>query len=151
MNTDKLTVMANFVEDLAGLAHCKRRKVGAITFDPWIRSVASIGYNGPARQEPNDRCTGVDGCGCLHAEANALIKGHGEVMMITLAPCEHCAGLIINAGIKLVYFLSYCYDLESGSRMDQGLERLYPLVAVCHLARDVPQGRVKCQNVNEER
>ena len=67
-----------------------------------MREVLSIGYNGPACGLGNDTCKAVEGkCGCIHAEANALIKlrnrSPNNVLISTAGPCEHCAGLILNS------------------------------------------------------
>lgn len=91
--------------DLAGLSRCERTRVGCTVIRPDLSEVVAIGYNGPARGLPNDGCRVGDGagaCGCIHAEANALVKlkvtDGGLVLISTLTPCEHCAGLILNSG-----------------------------------------------------
>ncbi len=97
----KMKVFADFAENLAALSNCKRATAGCIIFPRDITAVYSIGYNGPPAGLPNDGCTGVRmQCGCVHAEANALIKlGHvtDALLLTTRAPCIHCAGLIINS------------------------------------------------------
>lgn len=94
---------------------CPRKSVGAIL----VREgrVLSMGYNGAPSDLPH--CTEV-GCligpdgGCTrsqHAEANAIAFAarHGISTMdaelwVTLSPCPSCSKLIINAGIRVVYF-----------------------------------------------
>lgn len=89
--------------DLSNLSRCKRLRVGCVLVPPDMSEVAAIGYNGPPAGEDNDACRATaGGCGCIHAEANALVKVRsgpaGLVLVTTDSPCEHCAGLIINSG-----------------------------------------------------
>lgn len=104
----------SFVEDLASLSTCKRAQVGAIVIPPNYSQIYSIGYNGPPRGTDNSSCTNRKGeCGCVHAEANAMIKLRAEVegltLLTTTSPCVHCAGLIINDGRidRVVYLKAY--------------------------------------------
>lgn len=104
----------NVAYQIAGLSKCKRRIVGAIIVKD--NNILSFGYNGtPA---------GMDNC-CedekgfemkskwtvLHAETNAITKvarstmsSDGATMYTTTSPCNECAKLIIQAGIKRVVF-----------------------------------------------
>lgn len=99
--------------DLAELSTCRRRKVGAVLLDDELTSVLGIGYNGPPCGHPNDGCRpGQEGnCGCVHAEANVLVKRlrppvDGPLIMVTTSsPCEHCAGLVLNS--RQVRFVVY--------------------------------------------
>jgi dCMP deaminase len=103
----KLRVFVELGEALARLSTCKRVQVGAVVFSIDCRVVHGIGYNGPAAGLPNDSCTAVRGdCGCVHAEANALIKLQLSgtltrpcLLYVTKRPCQQCAGLIVNSGI----------------------------------------------------
>lgn len=88
---------------------CKRAQRGAIITDANMRRVLSIGYNGPAKQLSNDRCSGKEGsCGCLHAEDNAInfvdSTISDKVIFCTCLPCEMCAQRILNSNITKVYF-----------------------------------------------
>lgn len=119
----KLKIMSNFADTIKGLSCCKRAEVGCIIFTPDFTSVCSIGYNGPARGESNDCCTNEPGkCGCIHAEANALLKLDSPKMNLilysTTAPCVNCAGLILNTRqiIQVRYKLVY--------RSNEGVQRL---------------------------
>lgn len=99
----KLRVFCRLAADLALLSRCSRRQVGAVVVPADLSSVLAIGYNGPPAGEPNDSCRGGEGaCGCVHAEANALVKLSSErsdlIVVTTLSPCEHCAGLLLNCG-----------------------------------------------------
>ena len=113
----KFDVMCRLVQDIATLSTCKRLQVGAVIVDVGFTQVLSIGYNGPASGLPNDSCTGEQGsCGCIHAEANALIKlsdRRPSFLIATHSPCVHCAGLIVNAGIEHVFYFNE-YRIQSG-------------------------------------
>jgi deoxycytidylate deaminase len=125
---DKLLKFMAFGDSLAELSTCKRAKCGAIVFDWQFEFVAGIGYNGPPHMLPNDSCTGVENkCGCVHAEANALLKakaktqrGLGYAMYSTTLPCVHCGGLIINSRTIGVLFWQTSYsDMSSLARLEQ--------------------------------
>lgn len=97
----KRLIFANFARELAKLSTCKRLQVGCLITD--LREVHAIGYNGPPAGCSHDRCTAQQGgCGCVHAEANAIAKLSSREpdlwLHCTTAPCVLCAGLIINRG-----------------------------------------------------
>lgn len=118
----KLAAFSSFCASLATLSTCKRAKCAAIVFPRDFTSVLAIGYNGPPRGAPNNSCYDEPGnCGCVHAEANALLKFHEDydaVMLSSTAPCLHCAGLIINSQAITKVIWKYRY------RDDRGLSRL---------------------------
>jgi len=98
---EKLEVFYEFADRLSDLSCCKRMKVGAIILPADFSEVLAIGYNGPPAGASNDACTELDPCGCIHAEANAIIKLDSRglsnlVMLCTHPPCWRCAGAIIN-------------------------------------------------------
>ena len=68
-----------------------------------------IGFNGNARGLPN-RCDSSEPgrCGCIHSEANALIKAGaqtpGKVMFVTCSPCVMCAKMVVNSNVERVYY-----------------------------------------------
>ena len=95
----------------ASLSHCKRRKVGAVL----VRggNILSFGFNGTPSGMPNDceDCEGQTHWHTLHAEANAILKCAKEgrqtqdaIMYVTCSPCPDCLKLILQAGIKQVYY-----------------------------------------------
>jgi deoxycytidylate deaminase len=111
--TEKLKTFYRFAHNLAELSTCKRLSVGCVIVTPSLGEVVGIGYNGPPRGTRNDQCRSGEGtCGCIHAEANALVKaraGDNLILFTTFSPCEHCAGLIVNSQkVKyLVFGLPY--------------------------------------------
>lgn len=111
-------------ETIAKESYCKRRQVGAIIVKN--NSIISVGYNGtPSGFENNceERVEFADGNEkifhsvertkpeVLHAEANAILKcarseqnSNGADIYVTTAPCLECSKLIIQAGIKQVFY-----------------------------------------------
>jgi dCMP deaminase len=87
---------------------CKRLRVGSVITDNEIKNILAYGYNGNYAGGPNTCDSDEEGnCGCLHSENNSLIKSgqvREGVMFITVSPCKMCSKLIINAGIKKVYY-----------------------------------------------
>lgn len=93
---------------------CNRKRVGAVLVRD--KRVVAMGYNGVL---PGiDPSKGVDEEGnskTVHAEANLIaycakngIRTQNTTLYTTLAPCEKCAELIIQAGIiKVVYIENY--------------------------------------------
>lgn len=109
----KLAAFVRFAIELGELSTCLRLKVGCVIVPEDFSTILSIGYNGPPAGEPNNSCRGETPCGCIHAEANALVKmrttSRGLTLITTKSPCEHCAGLILNSGAvsKVVYVDDY--------------------------------------------
>jgi dCMP deaminase len=99
---------------VATRATCPRRSVGAvIVLD---KRILATGYNGAPIGLAH--CTEV-GCHlvaghcirALHAEQNAILQAalngvstRGATIYVTCQPCNHCAKMIINAGIQRVVF-----------------------------------------------
>ena len=110
---------------IAKLSYAKRRRVGCIIVKD--TQVISTGYNGTPQilEEKGYACD--DTC-CskevtkrevLHAESNALAKvskstlsAEGADMYITTCPCFDCAKLIIQSGIKRVFFSEDYRDMS---------------------------------------
>lgn len=96
----KIRVMSEFAVALGTLSTCKRAGVGAICVPFDLSGVLSLGYNGQPAGMPNDGCTDVTGeCGCVHGEANAVIKLSDTrpcAIVCTTMPCRKCAELIVN-------------------------------------------------------
>lgn len=118
----KLRNMFYFARSLAGLSCCKRTQVGCIIFPIECTNVISIGYNGPPAGINNESCTNEQHqCGCIHAEANALVKARPtdeyNVLFSTRAPCYHCAGLIINTNKIVDVYYDNDYSDDRGIKL----------------------------------
>ena len=133
----KLATMFDFARALAKLSTCKRACEGAIIFSGDCSRVYAIGYNGPPRGQENDACTGAEGaCGCVHAEANAIVKANlspstPALMYCTRAPCAACAGLIVNS--RVVYAVIYGQEYRDST----GIWRLAAAGVLTALAEEV--------------
>lgn len=99
-------------------SYAERRKVGAIL----VKSgrIISTGYNGtPCGFDNNCEENGSTKPEVLHAESNAIAKcakstesSDGSVLYVTLSPCIECSKLIVQCGIKEVYFSELYRDLS---------------------------------------
>ena len=97
---------------------CSRKQVGCVLVKE--NRIVSIGYNGVLPNMPEEM--GIDEEGnshTVHAEANVIsfcakhgIPTEGTTLFTTLSPCEKCAELIIQAGIKEVYFMEYYRNMQ---------------------------------------
>ena len=110
----------NLAVQAATRSTCPRKSVGAIIVRD--KTVLSTGYNGSIRGAPH--CTEVgclmDNSHCIrtvHAEANALVQAacHGirlerAQIFVTASPCFNCFKLIVNSGIRTVYFGEFYRD-----------------------------------------
>ena len=101
-------------------SYCERRKVGALIVKD--KMIISDGYNGtPAGFE--NVCEDENHLTkpyVLHAEANAITKiarsgnnSEGATLYVTDAPCFECSKLIIQSGIKKVFYARQ-YRLTDG-------------------------------------
>lgn len=110
--------------NIANESKAIKRKVGAIIVKD--NNIIAVGYNGtPSGFDNNceeECCKGVAGAGTyknhlitrpevLHAESNAIAKcarsvnsSEGADIYTTTCPCLECAKMIIQAGIKNVYY-----------------------------------------------
>lgn len=119
MNISKVKFYLSLANQVATQATCPRASVGAVLVND--DRVVSIGYNGAVRGSPHCRKEGCwlqpkeDRQTCLravHAEANALINAayggsstKNAFLFCTHKPCINCAKLLINAGIKFVFYV----------------------------------------------
>jgi dCMP deaminase len=105
------------IEMMVAIAHvvklrstCQRAQVGCVITDTDYTTVVSMGYNGNYRGGPDgcDRPKEQGNCGCVHAEANALVKAPydtGKLALITTtAPCPMCAKMIVNSRVRMVVY-----------------------------------------------
>ncbi len=102
-------------------ATCPRRQVGAVLVKD--KRLIATGYNGapsglkhcpddgPTKDWPNG-CMKAGHCiRSLHAEQNALLQAakigipcENSTMYVTCQPCNSCAKMLINAGVKKVIY-----------------------------------------------
>ena len=110
---------------------CSRRRVGAVIVKN--NNILSTGYNGspsglPNCIEFNGRCyrskhnipsgEALDKCYAVHAEQNAIMNAlkngndlQGASIYVTTFPCSTCSKLIIQSGIKELYYIDTYNDL----------------------------------------
>ncbi len=90
-------------------------QVGAVIFNPDRKTIITTGYNGFPRGTMDDVRLYEDReqkyPRVVHAEANAIVEAasqgvstYGSSLATTHTPCANCAGLIIQAGIKHIFF-----------------------------------------------
>lgn len=133
---------AAITKQVATRSTCLRRKVGAIIVKD--KRILTTGYNGAPMGIKNclERGTclreelGIPSgqrheiCRALHAEQNAIIQAayHGvnikdSVMYCTTQPCVLCSKMIINSGIKKIYyFIEYPDNLAVELLNEAGIE-----------------------------
>lgn len=109
--------------EVAKRSTCLRRKIGAIIVKD--KRILTTGYNGAPKNVRScleiGRCLRQqlkipsgqrhEICRALHAEQNAIIQAayhgvnvNGSVIYSNTQPCVMCAKMIINSGIKKVYY-----------------------------------------------
>lgn len=114
---NKLILYSELAERIAKESYCKRLQVGAIIVKDG--NIISFGYNGTPSGMPN-KCeeNDVTFSYVLHAESNAITKAckspistEGATMYVTHSCCLECAKLIIQSGIKTVYYAHRYRDM----------------------------------------
>lgn len=101
---------------------CLRRQVGAVLVRD--KHIISTGYNGAPKGSPHCQTVGClrqkldvpsgerhEICRGIHAEQNAIIQAalhgvstEGATLFCTHQPCILCSKMLINAGIKQIFF-----------------------------------------------
>jgi dCMP deaminase len=118
-------VFMRMAEELAKRSTCSRTQVGSVITTGDLTQVLGVGYNGNARGLP-DACDSSEPgrCGCIHSEANALIKAGaqtpGKLMFVTTSPCVMCAKMIINSNVRRVYYRTPYRDPAGVDVLRQG-------------------------------
>lgn len=145
LKTNKRLTWPEYFFEFANLASqrsaCIRRSVGAVIVKD--KMVVSTGYNGPPHGVPHCAEVGCvreqkkipsgerhELCRGLHAEQNAIIHAaksgvsiNGAELYCSTKPCSICTKMIINAGIKKVYYLEDYNDALTDELAKQsGLE-----------------------------
>lgn len=135
-----LAKVENLLEQCAVVAKnskCSRRKFGAI-ITSWDGVILSSGWNGSVRGALNcgddvscikdlfniPSYQGYDMCPAVHAEENAIINAaregisiKGGILYLNASeqgvagmPCPRCRRAIINAGIKVIFYVNKMGD-----------------------------------------
>ena len=120
---------------------CIRRHVGAVLVKE--KKILATGYNGAPSGSPH--CTDVgclrdeervpsgqrhELCRGLHAEQNAILQAayhgvsiQGSVLFCTNFPCVICSKMLINAGIRQIFYLEgYPDPLSEKMLLEAGME-----------------------------
>ena len=129
---------ASITRQVATRSTCLRRKVGAIIVKD--KRILTTGYNGAPKGVKNCLEAGIcmreelgvpsgerhEICKGLHAEQNALLQAayHGvsikdSIIYCTTQPCIMCSKMIINAGIRKIYYLEDYPDPLSIQMLDE--------------------------------
>jgi dCMP deaminase len=116
---------------------CLRRQVGAVLVRD--RRVLATGYNGAPRGVAHCLEVGClrdqlgipsgerqELCRAIHAEQNAIIQAaihgvavEGATLYCTLQPCILCAKMLINAGVREIYYVEGYPDEFSRQLLDE--------------------------------
>jgi dCMP deaminase len=120
------SVYMNVAAEIAKLSYAERKKVGCVIVKD--ASIISMGYNGTpvgfdneCESTENDEL--VTRLEVLHAESNAIAKvakspncSDGADLYVTLSPCFECSKLIIQSGIKRVFYREQ-YRINDGTKL----------------------------------
>lgn len=126
------TTFMKIAYEVAQESKAIKRKVGAVIVKD--NNIIAVGYNGTPSGFDNkcedECCKGVAGAGVytghlitrpevLHAESNAIAKcarsvnsSDGADLYTTTCPCIECAKMIIQAGIKNVFYVEEYKSLD---------------------------------------
>lgn len=121
MSKERLMVFKRFTVDMSTLSKCQDKGNACVITDASGSQVYAIGINGGAKGGPDCLCH-LDGTKytCVHAEANALAKNTStdpnKCVICTQAPCVTCAALMVNSGVKQVYYINK-YKSEAGIKI----------------------------------
>jgi len=117
------TYFMRIAQFVAERSTCLRAKVGAVIVRD--RSIVATGYNGAPSGMPHcldEGCLiyrtrtpdGVEEENCyrtIHAEINAIAQAarhgsgiEGASIYVTASPCIHCLKVLINVGMKKIYY-----------------------------------------------
>jgi dCMP deaminase len=135
MKYNDLVFYCKMLDVVAGRSYCKKAQVGALVIAPDGINILAYGYNGQPSGFVNccEDESGKTLPTTIHAEVNAIAKcaqlGHSTdnaTMLISLSPCVNCAVLILQSGIKEVYYKRNYKDMtgvdllrRSGVKVEQ--------------------------------
>lgn len=117
-NCDIHNSYMNIAIEISNRSYAKRKKVGAIIVKN--NHIISDGYNGmPYGFDNTCESNGITNKEVLHAESNAILKiaksfqsSENSTLYVTMSPCLECAKLIIQSGIKNVFFIEKYRNTE---------------------------------------
>jgi dCMP deaminase len=110
----------NIASEVATRSTCDRKHVGAVIVRD--KTILSTGYNGSVRGLPHCDDAGhmMEDNHCvatIHAESNAVIQAarngvrlEGADIYVTASPCWNCFKMVVNAGIKNIYYGEFYRD-----------------------------------------
>ena len=113
----------NIARQAATRSTCDRKFVGAVIVRD--RTILSTGYNGSIRGMPHCDEVGHDlengHCvATIHAETNAILQAakngvniSGAEIYTTASPCWNCFKMIVNAGIRRIFYGEFYRDEKS--------------------------------------
>ncbi|MCZ6747349.1 MAG: cytidine/deoxycytidylate deaminase family protein [Acidobacteria bacterium] len=113
----------NIARQAATRSTCDRKNVGAVIVRD--RTILSTGYNGSIRGMPHCDEVGhlMEGGHCIatiHAETNAILQAAKNGVNInqaeiytTASPCWNCFKMVVNAGIRCIYYGEFYRDKRS--------------------------------------
>ena len=116
---------------IAARATCSRKHVGAVIVRD--KEILATGYNGSMAGTPHCDEVGhlIEDNHCvrtIHAEINAIAQAAkhgvnilGSTIYITTRPCWNCFKVIVNSGIKRIYYLESYRD---DPKIEEALEFL---------------------------
>jgi dCMP deaminase len=137
---------ADITRMVSSRSTCTRRRVGAILVKN--KRILATGYNGAPSGVPHCLDVGClreqlgipsgerhELCRGLHAEQNAILQAahygvsiEGSDLYCTNLPCIICSKMLINAGIKRVYYLEGYADTLSREMLSVAGVELVPLL-----------------------
>lgn len=142
MMKNKHNFYLNIALVVAKASYCTRSKVGAVLVKD--DNIISFGFNGtPSGFENVCEVDNVTKPEVLHAESNAITKcakstysSVNSTLYLTMSPCFDCAKLIIQAGIKEVFYIEQY-------RITDGIELLkkanIPIHELRNIKRETPE------------
>ncbi len=114
------TYFIRIAMDISKRSTCHRRAIGSVIVND-DHEIVSTGYNGNPRGQKHCSEIGCireelnitsgeksEVCTAVHAEQNALLQAgkgsRGSTLYTTVMPCNTCAKMIVNAGIRRVVY-----------------------------------------------
>lgn len=142
MRPSKEQLMMGFAVMASRMSTCQRLHVGCVLCDERFEQIA-FGYNGTFKGGPNSCLHPGEpgGCGCVHAETNAVIKARFVPYhaFVTDSPCPACASALINAGIRHAHYARE-YRKTEGIDLMQVAGVLVECMEPAKLASDLGEG-----------